>query len=327
MKALSEISINSKILHTGQHYDHSMSGVFFEELGISKPDWNLNCGGGRHGEMTGMMLAEIEEILVGEQPRMVVVFGDTNSTLAGALAAAKMHIPVAHVEAGLRSGNRRMPEELNRICTDHLSDLLFCSSDGGRAQLASEGITSGVYVTGDVMADAFHAAIASVKHQRPKEPFALLTLHRAGNTDDAQVLKEVFLAAEQSGMKIVFPVHPRTKKLMMECAITPPPNVECRAPGSYHETISLLAACEFVLTDSGGLQKEAYWAGKPCLTLREETEWTELITSGWNVLTGTAAPGILRSMKEPPRGANRIPLYGDGHAAERVAQAVASFLS
>lgn len=322
--------MSTAILHTGQHYDHGMSGVFFEELEIPQPRWNLCCGGGTHGSMTGAMLAGIEEVLMEQKPVMSVVFGDTNSTLAGALASAKLNIPVAHVEAGLRSGNRRMPEELNRICTDHLSDLLFCTSEGGRAQLADEGISRGVHVTGDVMADVFH----SIRQRNMPLPdgggFALLTLHRAENTDSPEKLRSIFAAIEQSGIRVVFPIHPRTAKMMADANFVLPANLDSREPCSYSEMVSLICACDFVMTDSGGLQKEAYWAGKPCITLRSETEWAELVDAGWNVVTGAETSAILHSMQSPPRGKAlpRPQLYGDdGKAAVRVAGVIREFLS
>lgn len=327
--ALGQAGMAVRLIHTGQHYDSGMSAVFFEELEIPQPQWNLGCGGGTHGAMTGAMLTGIEAILMEQKPGMTVVFGDTNSTLAGALAAAKLHIPVAHVEAGLRSGNRRMPEELNRICTDHLSDLLFCSSESGRAQLASEGITRGVHVCGDVMADVFHAAgRKAVAVPAVTGPFAVLTLHRAENTDSPENLSAILAAIARSGMRVLFPVHPRTEKLMADSGVALPPNLECREPCGYLEMAALLGACSFVMTDSGGLQKEAYWAGKPCLTLRTETEWDELAATGWNVVTGADSASILRHMQDPPHGILPRPeLYGDGRAAGRVAAVIREFLS
>lgn len=328
--ALTAAGLTARVLHTGQHYDFGMSAVFFAELGIPAPEWNLNCGGGTHGAMTGAMLREIEKVLMGERPDITVVFGDTNSTLAGALAAAKLHIPVAHVEAGLRSGNRRMPEELNRICTDHLSDLLFCSSEAGRVQLAAEGITRGVHVTGDVMADAFYLAQQRADAGgRPTQPFAILTLHRAENTENPDNLRRIFTAVERSKRRVVFPVHPRTKKLMAETGIVAPASLECREPCGYLEMAALLSACELVMTDSGGLQKEAYWAGKPCLTLRTETEWTELVEAGWNVVTGTETAAILKHLQSPAQpGANYQPgLYGDGKSAVRVVSLIQDYLA
>jgi UDP-N-acetylglucosamine 2-epimerase len=332
--ALSAAGIGVRILHTGQHYDHEMSGAFFDELGLMPPQWNLECGGGSHGAMTGAMLSGIETVLVTERPDAVVVVGDTNSTLAGALAAAKLHIPVAHVEAGLRSGNRRMPEELNRICTDHLSDLLFCSSESGRTQLAAEGITRGVHVTGDVMADVFFTTLEKVRARRDPPPrpvpapdkWALMTLHRPENTDAPDRLRAIFAALGSSGIPVVFPMHPRVALATKAAGLTPPPNVRCSDPAAYGELVALLDACSLVLTDSGGLQKEAYWAGKPCITLRDETEWTELVAFGWNVVTGASEDAILAAIQSPSRPESHPPLYGDGRAAVRIAELVAGFL-
>ncbi len=333
-RAFAAAGISERLLHTGQHYDEGMSGIFFSELGLPEPCWNLACGGLSQGAMTAAMLQGIERILIDEKPEMVVVYGDTNSTLAGALAAAKLHIPVAHVEAGLRSFNRRMPEELNRICTDNLSDLLFCSSERGCAQLASEGITRGVHVTGDIMADVFFAILTKVrsgdrppvKVTLPSSPWALMTLHREANTTDPQNLRNIFDALKGSGIPVIFPVHPRTLRLMSEASLNPPPNVQCIEPAGYGELVALLDGCSMVLTDSGGLQKEAYWAEKPCITLRDETEWTELLDSGWNVLTGTSQQKIAAALGSPPRGSSHPPLYGNGRAAERMVEIVLSFL-
>jgi UDP-N-acetylglucosamine 2-epimerase len=332
-RAFTAAGASERIIHTGQHYDEGMSGVFFSELGLPEPHWNLGCGGLTQGAMTGAMLQGIERILMEEKPQMVVVFGDTNSTLAGALAAAKLHIPVAHVEAGLRSFNRRMPEEVNRICTDHLSDLLFCSSEKGLTQLASEGITRGVHVTGDIMADVFHTALAKVRAAGgnggtdvPQEPWALMTLHRESNTADPVNLQNIFGALAGSGIPVIFPVHPRTVRMMSGFSVTPPANVRCIDPAGYGELIGLLDRCAMVLTDSGGLQKEAFWAGKPCITLRDETEWTELVETGWNVLTGASRQKIAAAIQTPPRGSSHPPLYGDGHAAERMVEIIETFL-
>ncbi|HEX2748637.1 MAG TPA: UDP-N-acetylglucosamine 2-epimerase (non-hydrolyzing) [Verrucomicrobiales bacterium] len=333
-RAFAAAGVSERLLHTGQHYDEEMSGVFFSELGIPEPRWNLACGGLSQGAMTAAMLQGIERILIDESPEMVIVYGDTNSTLAGALAAAKLHIPVAHVEAGLRSFNRRMPEELNRICTDNLSGLLFCSSERGRAQLASEGITGGVHVTGDIMADVFFTALAKVrsgdrpplKVTIPSSPWALMTLHREANTSDPQNLRSIFAALDGSGIPVIFPVHPRTLHLMAGASLQPPPNVQCIEPAGYGELVALLDGCTVVLTDSGGLQKEAYWAEKPCITLRDETEWTELLETGWNVLTGASQQKITAALHSPPRGFSHPPLYGDGHAADRMVEIIVSFL-
>lgn len=328
--ALAARGLSVRILHTGQHYDAAMSDVFFEELGIPGPAWNLGCGGGTHGAMTGAMLAGIEKVLLEAPPDMVLVFGDTNSTLAGALAAAKLHISVAHVEAGLRSHNRRMPEELNRICTDHLSDLLFCSSETGRDLLAGEGITRGVHVAGDVMADVFFQTLSRVRAAAPASspagPSALLTLHRAENTDDPVRLRAIFQALEQSGLDIVFPMHPRTRGVLAALAYSLPANVRVVEALGYHEMIALLDSSSLVLTDSGGLQKEALWAGKPCVTLRDETEWPETVASGWNIVTGADPEVILSALRRPPPAGTPPTLYGDGNASGRIAGIVSQAL-
>lgn len=332
--ALTAGGLSVRLLHTGQHFDAGMSDIFFEELNLPAPVWNLACGGGTHGAMTGAMLAGIESVLLAEKPAMVVVFGDTNSTLAGALAAAKIHIPVAHVEAGLRSGNRLMPEELNRICTDHLSDLLFCSSQSGRELLAAEGISRGVHVTGDVMGDVFLKTLTRVRSGMPSSsadapragPRALMTLHRAENTGDPERLKRIFAALEQSGIPVQFPIHPRTRHALSALALTLPENVHCTEPAGYEEFVALLDACNYVLTDSGGLQKEALWAGKPCITLRDETEWSETAVCGWNTVTGADTAAILAALAKPPPSGRPPALYGDGHASQLIAAIIAGEL-
>jgi UDP-N-acetylglucosamine 2-epimerase len=329
--ALQQAGVTARILHTGQHYDHGMSAVFFGELGLPEPAWNLGCGGGTHGAMTGAMLAGIENILLTERPGMTVVLGDTNSTLAGALAAAKLQIPVAHVEAGLRSFNRRMPEEHNRVCTDHLSDLLFCSSEAARRQLAAEGLTRGVHVTGDIMADGFlhmkeRVAGRPFSHAPSQSPWALLTLHRPENTEFPDRMRAILTALGEWGRPVLFPVHPRTEAALARHSIELPENVQACEPLSYGGMVSALLACEVVLTDSGGLQKEAYWAGRRCVTLREETEWTETVAGGWNRLAGADATRILAALRGNSVPAAHPPLYGDGGAAQRIARIIADAL-
>jgi UDP-GlcNAc3NAcA epimerase len=329
-KAFDAKGLAFRILHTGQHFDSGMSDVFFKELNLPHPVWNLGYGGGTHGEMTGGMLEGIEKILMEEKPSVTLVLGDTNSTLAGALAAAKLHIPVAHVEAGLRSGNRRMPEELNRICADHLSDMLFCSSITGLEQLAAEGIRRGVHVTGDVMADVFYqtrAALRTEDHKAPLPgPFALLTLHRAENTDDPVRLKAILDALALSGEAILFPLHPRTRIRLEQFAFVLPANIHAVAPAGYETMVSWLEHCRVVLTDSGGLQKEALWAARPCITLRDQTEWSETVECGWNTVTGVNAGAILSALaKEPPSSPPPQP-YGDGRASLNIADIIAAGL-
>ncbi|GAW94008.1 non-hydrolyzing UDP-N-acetylglucosamine 2-epimerase [Calderihabitans maritimus] len=320
------------IIHTGQHYDYNMSAVFFEEMDIPRPDYNLGVGSGNHGWQTGRMLEGVEEVLLKESPDLVLVYGDTNSTLAGALAASKMHIPVAHVEAGLRSYNKRMPEEQNRVLTDHISSLLFCPTETAVQNLHREGITTGVYLVGDVMYDAlvYNLAIAREKSdilerlQMFPGEYVLATVHRAENTDDLANLQNIVEALTRIDSPVVFPLHPRTKARLIEadllnflevndCVLLIP-------PVSYLDMLVLVSNAEVVLTDSGGVQKEAYILGVPCITLREETEWVETVAAGWNILTGTRPEKILsaimrmRSTDLP----ERKPVFGDGQASMKI---------
>ncbi len=331
-KSLKACGINDRIIHTGQHYDAEMSSVFFSQMGIPLPAWTLDLGGGTHGQMTGRMLEAIEGILLQEKPEAVIVYGDTNSTIAGALAAAKLNIPVAHVESGLRSFNRRMPEELNRICTDHLARWHFCSSAHGVEQLLKEGIANAIDI-GDVMADAFFAAGALVAENSAiatglpanlPTNFVLLTLHRADTASDAELLFAILSELAGTGEEYVFPIHPRTRKLLDSTGKQPPGSIHLISPVGYLEMIRLLQLCTSVVTDSGGLQKEAYWAGKPCTTLRNETEWTETLVHGWNILA-TNDPGKIRAALATPRELGvHLPLYGDGTAADKLAAFLAN---
>ncbi len=315
--------IHESLVHTGQHHDHGMSAVFFAEMEIPDPVVDLGIAGGGHGAMTGRMLEALEREIQERRPDVVLVYGDTNSTLAGALAAAKLHVPVAHVEAGLRSFNRRMPEEVNRVLTDHASTLLFCPSAASAAQLAREGITAGVHVSGDVMIDAVHHYRQKAVPPPRSGPFALATLHRAENTDDPARLGRVIGALAASAIPVLLPLHPRTKKAMLAAGVVARGAVDLCEPLSYFHMLGCLQACTFVATDSGGLQKEAWAFGKKCLTLRDETEWTELVAADANRLVGTdparIAAGIDWAMR--PLGA-RPPIYGDGHAGEAIVQAL-----
>jgi UDP-GlcNAc3NAcA epimerase len=312
------------LVHTGQHYDYEMSGIFFDGLGIPQPEVNLGVGSGSHGSQTGAMLSKIEEVLVAERPEWVVVYGDTNSTLAGALAASKLHFPVAHVEAGLRSFNRRMPEEINRIVTDHLSNLLFCPSDTAVTHLAAEGITGNVHLVGDIMLDVVNWARERLL-ARPSEilknlglegkGYLLVTVHRSENTDDPKRLADILTALGDLDERVVFPVHPRARKALTagECRLSP--QVRLIDPVGYLDMVDLTRSARLILTDSGGLQKEAYWHGVPCVTLRDETEWVETVAAGWNTLTGSDHDRIVeaaRTFAPPP---TRPPLYGDGRTA------------
>lgn len=316
------------LVHTGQHYDASMSDVFFRELDIPAPDVNLAVGSASHGAQTGAMLAKIEAVLLAERPDWVLVYGDTNSTLAGALAAAKLHIPVAHVEAGLRSFNRAMPEEINRILTDHVSDLLLCPSQTAVDNLAREGITRGVTLVGDVMADVLRLAVERADTALPDIPgvvsgaYALATVHRAENTDDATRLRGILTGLSLLHMPVIFPVHPRAQRAIATIGWTPPDHVHLIEPVGYLSMVALMRSARVILTDSGGVQKEAYWLGVPCVTLRDETEWVETVMHGWNTLVGADSERIVAAARQPSPSAPRLPLYGDGHAAERCVAAL-----
>lgn len=323
-------NIDEKLLHTGQHFDSAMSSIFFDQLGIPKPSIQLNINGGNHGDMTGRMLSAIEDVLLKDSPDMVLVYGDTNSTLAGALAAAKLHIKVAHVEAGLRSFNRRMPEELNRILTDQLSDLLFCPTVTAMSNLASEGYSSHMAdLVGDVMLDAvnFFKPMARKPNSCNADRFILATLHRAENTDSRDKLIAIVNAlnfVHQNIARVVMPIHPRTKKLLVEQNIEL--NVDVIDPVGYLESLWLLDNCDLLLTDSGGMQKEAYFFGKPCVTMREETEWTELVDLGVNKLAGSECELIITSVKDL-MGLDiqaTVNPYGDGTAAQKIAERLGS---
>ncbi|WP_343748429.1 UDP-N-acetylglucosamine 2-epimerase (non-hydrolyzing) [Fluviicola sp.] len=314
------------LVHTGQHYDSNMSDVFFEELKISKPDYHLNAGAGSHGAMTGKMLIEIEKVLEIEKPDFVLVYGDTNSTLAGALAASKLLIPVIHVEAGLRSFNKAMPEEQNRILTDHVSDLLFVPTQTAVEHLKKEGITEGVHLVGDVMYDGMlhFSGIAREKStilaqlNLQEKQFLLCTIHRAENTDDPDKLKTVFRALGKSGEQIVLPLHPRTLKCVEEYGIPISKNVRIIEPVGYLDMVRLEGAAKKILTDSGGIQKEAFFLGVPCITLREETEWVETVENGWNTLTGTSESRILEAIVAFDPKTERKHPFGDGKSAQRI---------
>jgi len=330
--ALAQDGLQEILVHTGQHYDVAMSDVFFEELGLPPPARHLGIGGLSHGAMTGRMLEAIEKVLVEERPDFVVVYGDTNSTVAGALAAAKLHIPVAHVEAGMRSYNRRMPEEQNRVVTDHLATLHFVTSDTPRRNLEREGVSTGIHVVGDVMLDAVQIYRASAERKRTREElgvssggFGLVTLHRAENTDSEARLRGILdaLTDVSRDLPLVFSVHPRTQKLLGQLGIELASTIRIVPPVSYFEMLNLELGARVVLTDSGGVQKEALYAGVPCVTLRDETEWTETVDLGWNVLAGADRDRIIAAArhfladppKEPPP-----PIYGDGSAGARIAR-------
>lgn len=314
------------LVHTGQHYDDAMSAVFFRELDIPEPDYNLGVGSGTHGEQTGEMLKRIEAVLLTERPDWVLVYGDTNSTLAGALAAAKLHIPVAHVEAGLRSFNRNMPEEINRVLTDHVSTLLFCPTQTAVDNLAREGITEGVHLVGDVMYEALLWAAERARAQSTilerlglsEKGYLLATVHRAENTDDPARLQAILDAFRVIDEPIVFPVHPRTQARLSVLGFDlNVPHLQLIPPVGYLDMVRLEQAARAILTDSGGIQKEAYWLGVPCITLRDETEWVETVTAGANVLVGADTARIVAAVRESKsKLVGRSPL--ELHASSRI---------
>lgn len=322
------------LVHTGQHYDDAMSGSFFRELGIATPDYHLGVGSGAHGRQTGEMLTGIEKILQKEVPAAVLVYGDTNSTLAGALAAAKLHVPVVHVEAGLRSFNRRMPEEINRVVTDQLSDLLLCPTATAVENLRREGITTGVHLVGDVMYDALLDSADRAQHSsailerlgvEPRE-YLLATVHRADNTDRLPQLQDIMTAFQRlvdSGRTIVFPVHPRTRKQLGKIVFKHSDRLLLIDPVPYLEMVRLEAMAQAIVTDSGGIQKEAYWLGVPCITLREDTEWVETVESGWNRLVGTNPEHIVETVKTAGPGRRREWPWKLGEASKSVAGMIA----
>lgn len=329
--ARSNAGIAEVLVHTGQHYDEKMSGVFFEELGIHPPAYNLGVSGGGHGAMTGRMLEALEPVLIKEQPDWVLIYGDTNSTLAAALAASKLHIPIAHVEAGLRSFNMKMPEEINRIVADRLSSLLLCPTKTSIQNLKNEGILTGVHLVGDVMYDvALH--FAEIARQRstiladmkvlPKN-YILATCHRAENTDDKARLSGIVTALSTiaKSTPVVFPIHPRTKAKIGEYGLLGElKNIMVIDPVSYLDMVALEKDAKVIVTDSGGVQKEAYFYHVPCVTTRDETEWVETVASGWNSLVGADAQKIIDAVAKcgTSLAQSAEDFYGSGHAADLI---------
>jgi UDP-N-acetylglucosamine 2-epimerase len=315
------------LVHTGQHYDFLMSQTFFDELGIPAPDYNLEVGSGSHAGQTAEILVRFEELLLKERPDCVIVRGDTNSTLAGALAASKLHIPTVHIEAGERSFNRRMPEEINRLVADKLSSAFFCVSHTAVKQLAREGITKDVYWVGDVMLDA---NIANRPIARRKSTvlsrlklvpakYGLVTVHRPANTDDPARLANIVEALSQVGETVVFPVHPRTHRALQKLDVQFGENVRLIEPVGYYDMMVLEENARIIATDSGGVQREAYFLKKPCLTLRNESEWTETVKAGWNKIVGADVDRILSEWKTFTPPAEQSPIFGDGTAGEKIA--------
>lgn len=317
------------IVHTGQHYDANMSDIFFKEMQIPMPDYHLGIESTSHGAMTGRMMEGIEEVIIKEKPDALLVYGDTNSTIAGALAAVKLHVPVAHVEAGLRSFNMLMPEEINRIVTDRISHWLFCPTETAVLNLKKEGIEKGVQIVGDVMYDAMlhYKKIAGPTKEieelinKLNGNYSLATVHRAENTDDPKRLSSIIGALEElsEGTQVILPLHPRTRKMFARHGISAE-KIRVIEPVGYFDMIHLLDGCKYVLTDSGGLQKEAYFFHKPCITLRDETEWVELIQGGYNTLAGADRDNIIMAAKNVDKAKLDFStaLYGRGNAGDEI---------
>ncbi|SHK23605.1 UDP-GlcNAc3NAcA epimerase [Hathewaya proteolytica DSM 3090] len=322
------------LVHTGQHYDENMSHIFFEELGIPKPDYNLAIGSGGHGEQTGKMLIELEKIYLKEKPDAVLVYGDTNSTLAGALCASKLLIPVAHIEAGLRSFNMSMPEEQNRILTDHLSKLLFVPTNTAENNLFNEGIKKGVHNVGDVMFDAILHFKKKAEEKRAfmesldayNEPYILTTIHRAENTNDVSRLENIITALNECNKKVILPLHPRTKKYIEDYNLKFADNIKIIEPVGYLEMISLEMNAEKIVTDSGGVQKEAFFMKKPCITMRDETEWVETVDNGWNIVVGTDKDKIVDGIVNFIPREEQKAVFGDGKAAVKISEHICNMV-
>lgn len=318
------------IVNTGQHYDWNLSDVFIKELHLAKPDDDLNIGSGSHGVQCAKMMMRIEKVLQQIKPHCVLVYGDTNSTLAGALTAAKLNIPVAHIEAGLRSYNPRMPEEINRVVTDHVSNIFFCPTKRAIQNLKKEGISEAVYFVGDVMYDLFLQTVGVVKRRssilknlqlKPKG-YVLVTIHRAENTNDPKRFRSIFHALEEmahSGITVVIPLHPRSRKQLAAFNLKPC-SLTVIQPVSYFNMLTLQKHARCILTDSGGVQKEAYFLKVPCLTLRDETEWPETIETGWNVLVGADSKRIVRNFRNLQTGSAQHGVFGNGRAAHSIAR-------
>lgn len=325
------------LINTDQHYDYSMAGIFFEDLDLPTPNYNLGIGSSSHGKQTGEMIIKIEQILMNESPDAVLVYGDTNSTLAGALAASKLHIPVFHVEAGLRSYNKKMPEEINRVLTDHVSSLLFVPMESAANNLIREGINSNVFNVGDVMYDAFlfNVDIAMNRHSIrdfnvEEKEYYLATIHRAENTDSRERLEAVFRMISELRVPIIMPLHPRTEKKLKEYNlehIINQPHLKIIPPVSYLEMILLEKCSQGIITDSGGIQKEAYFAGVPCYTLRNETEWIETVEIGANTLIDPINSSLTQVITENKEVNNSINLYGDGDASGKIVEVIKNFFS
>ena len=325
---------NEIIIHTGQHYDDNMSKYFFEEMQIAKPDYNLNIGSGSHGKQTAGMLIGLEDIFLHQKPDVVITFGDTNTTLATGLAATKLNIPVAHVEAGLRSHNREMPEEINRILTDHISDYLFAPTLTAMENIKIENLYGKPFLVGDVMYDSllYYGKIAEQKSRILKNlilkqiEYILLTLHRPYNVDNIHKLQNIFSALKQTKKFIVLPVHPRSRKIIESTNTIIPENISIIEPLGYLDFIFLQKHSEKIITDSGGIQKEAYLNGIPCITIRPETEWIETVKAGWNVLVGDKKDQLIENCLHFKPSHNRPRYFGDGNSSKKIISILESHL-
>ncbi|MFC3210893.1 non-hydrolyzing UDP-N-acetylglucosamine 2-epimerase [Planomicrobium okeanokoites] len=322
-------SFTEVLVNTGQHYDYKMAGVFFDELKIPKPDYDLGIGSAPHGRQTGRMMIAVEEVVEKEKPDVILVYGDTNSTLAGAIVASKLHIPIVHIEAGLRSYNKEMPEEINRVLTDHISTLLFAPTDNAVKNLKTEGITAGVYQVGDVMYDAvkFNIGLAEERYSLKdygldQKNYILGTIHRADNTDNPKKLSAILNSFSKIKETVFLPLHPRTKKMIEEngfnSILVNSGNIRVVEPISYLEMLFLEKNAKMIVTDSGGVQKEAYFAKVPCLTLRDQTEWVETVEAGWNQLVNPLTDNLAEKLLNLEIGKPVESLYGDGHAAKKI---------
>jgi len=327
-------NIKPVLVHTGQHYNFEMSDIFFKELGIRKPDYNLNARSGLHGKQTAKILTGLEKIYFKEKPDMVVVLGDVNSTLAGALAASKMGIPLCHIESGLRSYDKKMPEEINRVLTDHVSDFLFCPTENAVENLREEGIQKNVYNTGDLMYDIFlknennlkkHNEILQTLKITPQK-YLLLTIHRASNTENPKVLENIIRAVAETRDIVIFPCHPRTEKVLGKTMLNGFRNIRIVKPVGYMEMLCLEKNAKKIITDSGGVQKEAYWFKVPCITLRDNAEWVETVKSGWNILVGGDRQKIVKAIKCFEPDGRQEAYYGSGKAAKKITDIITQVL-
>jgi UDP-N-acetylglucosamine 2-epimerase len=315
------------LVHTGQHYDDLMSEVFFRTLDLPAPDANLGVGSGSHATQTARMLEALEPVLQAQQPDLVLVYGDTNSTLAGALTAAKLNLPVAHVEAGFRSNNRAMPEEINRVLTDHVSRYLFCVTAASAECLRSEGLSRGVHQVGDLMYDSLLALLPAAREVEPQVlaryeirpgEYYLSTIHRPANTDEPDRMRAIFQGFARLGLPVVLPLHPRTRAALAEASIELPSNVRASEPVGYFEMLALERGAKAVLSDSGGVRREAYFLAVPSVTLRGDTEWPETLASGWDVLADADPDRIVEAAQRPRPETAPPPIFGDGNAAGRI---------